>query len=78
MSTEPVTQQSQEFRDVFQRLREEIGKVMVGHREIIDGVLTCIFADDNCLLLLKFTRCQHSAQVARVRRHMLALNHFPQ
>jgi MoxR-like ATPase len=50
MSTEPVTQQSQEFRDVFQRLRDEIGKVMVGHREIIDGVLTCIFAGGNCLL----------------------------
>ena len=50
MAAEPVTQQSQEFRDVFQRLRDEIGKVMVGHREIIDGVLTCIFAGGNCLL----------------------------
>jgi MoxR-like ATPase len=50
MSTEPVTQQSQEFRDVFQRLRDEVGKVMVGHREIVDGVLTCIFAGGNCLL----------------------------
>jgi MoxR-like ATPase len=49
MATE-VTQQSQEFRDVFQRLREEVGKVMVGHREIVDGVLTCIFAGGNCLL----------------------------
>jgi MoxR-like ATPase len=50
MAAEPVTQQSQEFRDVFQQLREEIGKVMVGHRDIIDGVLTCIFAGGNCLL----------------------------
>ena len=49
MATE-VTQQSQEFRDVFQRLRDEVGKVMVGHRDIVDGVLTCIFAGGNCLL----------------------------
>ena len=50
MSTEPVTQQSQEFRDMFQRLRDEVGKVMVGHRDIVDGVLTCLFAGGNCLL----------------------------
>jgi MoxR-like ATPase len=50
MAAEPVIQQSQEFRDVFQQLRDEIGKVMVGHRDIIDGVLTCIFAGGNCLL----------------------------
>jgi len=55
MSTEPITpgaitQQASDFRQVFQRLRDEIGKVMVGHREIIDGVLKCIFAGGNCLL----------------------------
>ena len=46
----PVTQQAAEFRDVFHRLQDEVGKVMVGHREIVDGVLTCIFAGGNCLL----------------------------
>ncbi len=50
MSAEPIVQQAQEFRDTFQKLREEVGKVMVGHRDIIDGVLTCIFAGGNCLL----------------------------
>ena len=50
MSGEPITQQASEFRDVFQKLRAEIGKVMVGHKEIVDGVLTCIFAGGNCLL----------------------------
>jgi len=50
MSAEPIVQQAQEFRDTFQKLRDEVGKVMVGHREIIDGVLTCIFAGGNCLL----------------------------
>lgn len=50
MSAEPIVQQAQEFRDTFQKLRDEVGKVMVGHRDIIDGVLTCIFAGGNCLL----------------------------
>ncbi|MGD0092488.1 MAG: MoxR family ATPase [Planctomycetota bacterium] len=55
MSTEeaaaaPVAQQAAEFREVFHKMQEEIGKVMVGHREIIDGVLTVIFAGGNCLL----------------------------
>jgi MoxR-like ATPase len=51
MSTnDNVSAEAQEFRDVFQRLRDEIGKVVVGHREIVDGVLTCIFAGGNCLL----------------------------
>src|SRR5438046_7596484 len=51
MSAEqPITQQAAEFREMFQKLRDEVGKVMVGHREIVDGVLTCIFAGGNCLL----------------------------
>ncbi|HEY3320550.1 MAG TPA: MoxR family ATPase [Planctomycetota bacterium] len=50
MSSDNVAQQAGEFREVFAKLRDEIGKVMVGHREIIDGVLTCIFAGGNCLL----------------------------
>ena len=49
-SAAPIAAQAAEFREVFQKLRDEIGKVMVGHREIIDGVLTCIFAGGNCLL----------------------------
>ncbi len=50
MSAEPITQQAGEFREMFQKLRDEVGKVMVGHKEIVDGVLTCIFAGGNCLL----------------------------
>jgi MoxR-like ATPase len=50
MSATDVTQQAGEFRQVFQNLRDQIGKVMVGHRDIVDGVLTCIFAGGNCLL----------------------------
>ncbi len=39
-----------EFRAVFGGLRDEIGKVMVGHREIIDGVLIGLFTGGNILL----------------------------
>jgi MoxR-like ATPase len=39
-----------EFRSKFQRLQEEIGKAIVGHREIVDGVLTCLFVGGHALL----------------------------
>jgi MoxR-like ATPase len=38
------------FRRGFQKLEEELGKVVVGHREIIRGVLTALFAGGHCLL----------------------------
>ena len=31
-------------------LREEVGKVIVGNREVVDGVLTCMLADSHALL----------------------------
>ena len=47
---EDIEKQCAEFRNAFQRLRDEIGKVIVGHKEVIDGVLTCLFANGHCLL----------------------------
>src|SRR6185436_1584885 len=47
MSTE---QKIQSFRETFEQLRAEIGKVMVGHKEIVDGTLTAIFASGHVLL----------------------------
>src|SRR6185503_5143457 len=47
MSTE---QKIHEFRQAFDNLRTEIGKVMVGHKEIVDGTLTAIFAGGHVLL----------------------------
>lgn len=38
------------FQKAFADLRAEIGTVIVGQREIIDGVLTTLFAGGNCLL----------------------------
>ena len=41
MSTETKIQS---FRQTWENLRAEIGKVMVGHTEIVDGTLIAIFA----------------------------------
>ena len=38
------------FRDRIERLRAEIGRVMVGQRDVIDGVITCLVADGHVLL----------------------------
>ncbi len=47
---EAVKQQCEQFRRVYGALAEEIGKVIVGHREVIDGVLTGLFVGGNVLL----------------------------
>ncbi|MDX2148914.1 MAG: MoxR family ATPase [Planctomycetota bacterium] len=38
------------FRDTFKRLKAEIGKVIVGHQEVVDAVLISLFAGGNVLL----------------------------
>ena len=43
-------ERAEKFRDAYQRLADEIGKVIVGHREVIDGVLTCLFVGGHVLL----------------------------
>jgi MoxR-like ATPase len=47
MSTES---QIASFRQSFDALRDEIGKVIVGHTEIVDGTLIAIFAGGHVLL----------------------------
>src|SRR5262245_61631924 len=49
-ATEEVRQQLDQFRADFQTLRREIGKVIVGHDEIIDGTLTALIAGGHVLL----------------------------
>ncbi|KYF58714.1 AAA family ATPase [Sorangium cellulosum] len=39
-----------EFRASIGGLREEVGKVIVGNREVVDGVLTCMLAGSHALL----------------------------
>ena len=47
MSTES---QIASFRQTFTALRDEIGKVIVGHQEIVDGTLIAVFAGGHVLL----------------------------
>jgi MoxR-like ATPase len=39
-----------EFQKDFQRIEQELGKVIVGHHDVIRGVLTALFAGGHCLL----------------------------
>lgn len=48
--TEQLKQQLQEFRDDFQTLRDEVGRVIVGQAEIVDGVLAALIAGGHVLL----------------------------
>ena len=47
---ENMQRQADEFRTRYQAVREEIGKTIVGHDEIVHGVLTCMFVGGHCLL----------------------------
>ena len=38
------------FRDDFRRVVEEVGKVIVGQRDILEGVLSCLFSNGHVLL----------------------------
>jgi len=45
-----VEGQCRDFRKKFDSLRSEIGKVIVGHENIVDSVLICLFCDGHVLL----------------------------
>lgn len=45
-----VEKLTQDFCQKHKRLRDEIGKAIVGHDEIVDGVLTCLFVGGHALL----------------------------
>jgi MoxR-like ATPase len=48
--SDSMTAQAAEFRESFRLVREEIGRVIVGHDEIVEGVLTAILVGGHCLL----------------------------
>ena len=45
-----VEEQAAEFREVFDKLKNEVGRVIVGSTGTVEAVLTCIFAGGHCLL----------------------------
>jgi len=48
--TKAVEAECRKFREVFARLTDEIGKVIVGHKDIVEDVLICLFAGGHVLL----------------------------
>ena len=48
--TQSMEARADEFRAHYQKVREEIGKVVVGHEETVHGVLTCLFVGGHALL----------------------------
>src|SRR5947208_13133823 len=50
-SVDPQVQQlCDEFRRDYRAVQKEIAKAIVGHEEIVDGVLTCLFVGGHALL----------------------------
>src|SRR5436853_1626464 len=49
-SAASMQQRASEFRQAYGRLQKEIGKVIVGHEGIVNGVLTCLFVGGHALL----------------------------
>jgi MoxR-like ATPase len=47
---ETMERRAQEFLARYQDVREQIGRVIVGHDEIVHDVLTCLFVGGHCLL----------------------------
>ena len=45
-----VQEKAEEFRRVYTALKREIQEFIVGHESVIDGTLTCLFADGHALL----------------------------
>ncbi len=48
--TADLDTQTAAFRDQFSRAKNEIGRVIVGHGDIVDGVLLCLLAGGHALL----------------------------
>jgi MoxR-like ATPase len=48
--TEALREETAAFRKNITLLRDEIGKAIVGHRDVVDGVITCLLAGGHALL----------------------------
>ena len=45
-----IEKQAEEFAERYKAVREQLGRVIVGHSDIVHGVLTCLFVGGHCLL----------------------------
>jgi MoxR-like ATPase len=49
-AAESIEARAEGFRTAYEKIKGEIGKVIVGHDEIVHGVLTCLFIGGHALL----------------------------
>ncbi len=49
-ATASMQERAEQFRKAYARIQDEIGKVIVGHTDIVHGVLTCLFVGGHALL----------------------------
>ena len=49
MSSE-IIERAKQFRERYAKVRDEIGKVIVGQPDVVGGVLTCLFVGGHVLL----------------------------
>ena len=47
---ESMQREAEEFVKRYTAVRDQIGRVIVGHDEIVHGILTCLFVGGHCLL----------------------------
>jgi MoxR-like ATPase len=48
--SEQMQKRAEQFAQRYGAVREQVGRVIVGHDEIVHGVLTCLFVGGHCLL----------------------------
>src|SRR5919108_897223 len=48
--SEQMQKRAELFAQRYAAVREQVGRVIVGHDEIVHGVLTCLFVGGHCLL----------------------------
>src|SRR6266436_3333612 len=49
-SVSSMPQRAEQFRQAYNKLYAEIAKVIVGHTDIVHGVMTCLFVGGHALL----------------------------
>ena len=47
---ESIEKRAQEFATRYKAVQEQLGRVIVGHDDLIHGVLTCLFVGGHCLI----------------------------
>src|SRR5215211_9369890 len=47
---ESIEKRAAEFAERYKAVQKQLGRVIVGHDDILHGVLTCLFVGGHCLL----------------------------